>query len=135
MDAEVAMLLQAGATTLIGQMVGDAWQHVRDRVVALMSHNAPEQGVVVRQELEASRMQLLDAREAGDAQATQDIEAEWRSRLRRLLAADPNAIADLRSLIDEFTPQAEGRGDQIVFNGGTFQGPVLGKGTQYNSIR
>jgi hypothetical protein len=133
-DAEVATLLQAGTTTLVGLMVGDAWLQVRDRIAELIGRSSREETAVASQELEASRVQLLEAHQTGDAQSTQDIEAEWRSRLRRLLAKNPDAFAELQAIVQEFGPSDGGRGDQISFASATFNGPVLGKGTQHNNF-
>ncbi|TQJ74545.1 hypothetical protein [Streptomyces sp. SLBN-31] len=83
-------------------------------------------------ELDLAREKLLAA--DGMDMVTEAIEthteAELRARLRRLLAADPGAAAELRDLIAEFAPLADG--SPAVTNtitGGTFDAPVVQAGT------
>ncbi|MFJ9121917.1 hypothetical protein ACIRJO_41110 [Streptomyces sp. NPDC102394] len=136
MTMEVGELLQSGAGTLLGLMVTDAWAQVRERFAVLIGGDRREATEAVRRELDASRAQLLDARQAEDAEAFADIEAEWRSRLRRLLAAQPELTAQLQQIIAEFTPhEAAYGGDHTDFRGATFHGPVQVKGNQYKVQR
>nr|WP_055504975.1 hypothetical protein [Nonomuraea pusilla] len=132
MDAESTALLQTGATTLVTLMVTDAWSQFRTRLATMFGRRGGRDVVeAAAQDLEESRAHLLAARQAGDLQAAQDIEAEWRSRLRRLLADDPATAAELRAVVDAAAPRvAQVRmGDDIRVSG-TFLGPVLGQGTQ-----
>jgi hypothetical protein len=119
MDTELEQLAASGASTLMGLMVTDLWNQVRGRIAGLLRRgNAAE-------ELERSRQQLIAAREAGDSGAAADVEAHWRSGLRRVLAQDPHAVAALRALVDEYgqsatvAPHAESH-----FHDSTFHGPV-----------
>ncbi|WP_434588500.1 hypothetical protein [Streptomyces sp. A5-4] len=71
-------------------MVTDSWSQVRGRVAAFFSRGgAAVDEETVEGELELSRGELAAAREAGDEQTVSDVEAEWRTRLRRALQADP----------------------------------------------
>ncbi|MFD5633616.1 hypothetical protein ACFWJM_05650 [Streptomyces sp. NPDC127077] len=136
MTMEVGELLQSGASTLLGLMVSDAWTQVRERFAVLMGGDRPEATEAVRLELDTARAQLLDARLAEDAEACADIQAEWRSRLRRLLSTQPELAPQLQQIIAEFTPpEATYGGDHTDFRGATFHGPVQGKGTMYNRLR
>ncbi|MEV0221233.1 hypothetical protein [Streptomyces sp. NPDC050704] len=99
MDAELTALAAAGATALVQQMVTDGWGSVRDRVGALFSRGRDEDVVVA--ELEESRADLVAARDGEDEEAAADVQASWRSRLRRTLRDDPEAAAELRALLDE----------------------------------
>lgn len=125
MEAELAALAASGATTLIGLMATEAWTQARDRVAGFFSRGREE-------ELDLSRAELVAAREAGDDQAVADVEAEWRTRLRRRLQADPEAAAELRLLLDELTPQLPAQQVRDVRNtvsGGVQHGPVIQAGT------
>ncbi|MFE6837124.1 hypothetical protein ACFVFI_20105 [Streptomyces sp. NPDC057705] len=55
-------------------------------------------------ELDANREDLLAAVAAGDQHIEGELQAEWQGRLRRLLAARPELVEDLRRLIDEWSP-------------------------------
>ncbi|MGC5565281.1 hypothetical protein ACPYPG_20930 [Streptomyces sp. FR-108] len=126
MDAELAALAAAGATALVQQMVTDGWGNVRDRVVALFSRGGEEEGV--RGELEESRADLVAARDAEDEDAAADVQASWRVRLRRTLRDDPEAAAELRSLLAELDPQPTGSATSAVHNsitGGVQHGTVV----------
>ncbi|MCX5387655.1 hypothetical protein [Streptomyces sp. NBC_00083] len=133
MAMDVGELLQSGAGTLLGLMVTDAWGQVRERFAGLMGGSGPESVEAVRRELDAARAQLLDAQRPEEAEVRADIQAEWRSRLRRLLTERPELAGQLQEIVAEFAPhEAPGDHDHIDFSGGTFHGPVQGKGTMYN---
>ncbi|NGO14125.1 hypothetical protein G5C60_42675 [Streptomyces sp. HC44] len=126
MDAELTALAAAGATALVQQMVTDGWGNVRDRVVAFFSRGRDEE--VVEGELEESRAELAAARAAEDEEAAADVQASWRSRLRRTLRDDPEAAAELRALLDELTPPSALPQQTTVHNtisGGVQHGTVI----------
>ncbi|MGW1806557.1 hypothetical protein [Streptomyces sp. NPDC002078] len=127
MDAELVALASSGATTLVGLMVTDGWQQVRGRFAALFR----QQGTDVDEELERSRDDLVAARQARDVATAEDLVAEWRSRIRRLLAADPGAADQLRTLLDELPGPAQGTHIETHFRDTTINGPVnTGSGAQ-----
>ncbi|MFS8203095.1 hypothetical protein ACLVWQ_30950 [Streptomyces sp. CWNU-52B] len=140
MDAELAALAAAGATALVQQMVTDGWGNVRDRVAGFFSREGDEDAVdAVQGELEASRADLVAARDAEDEDAEDDVRASWRVRLRRTLRDDPAAAAELRALLDELTPPSDrpvaGPGPTSVHNtvsGGVNHG-VIQVGTVHGS--
>ena len=131
MEAELVALATAGATALVQQMVTDTWTSVRERAVAFFSRGSasPES---VGAELDAARAELVDAQQSTDEETAADIQAEWRSRMRRTLLADPQAAAELRLLLQELSPQEQARPTFDVHNtisGGTQHGPVIQTGT------
>jgi hypothetical protein len=125
MDTGLEELAASGASTLVGLMVTDLWNQVRGRIAALLRHGRADA------ELERSRQQLAAAREAGDARVAAAVEEQWRSRLLRRLAQDPQAVAALRALVDEFgRPAAPAAHAEAHFSNSTFHGPVhTGTGT------
>ncbi|NDK29406.1 hypothetical protein FSY75_34235 [Streptomyces sp. TR1341] len=133
---ELATLASSGATTLVGLMVTDSWVHIRTRMAALFRRHGPAEVQRVDAELEQSRADLITATEAQDQQTQDDMQAEWRSRLRRLLASDPQAVTELQEILDEFsTPKGSpGPAIQNLISGGTFNGPTLNSGTQINHL-
>ncbi|WUH95913.1 hypothetical protein OG900_25330 [Streptomyces sp. NBC_00433] len=99
MEAELAAPATSGATTVVGLMASDAWAQVRGRLARFFARDG--QAGAVDAELEQSRQEPAAARAAGDDLAAGDVEAEWRTRLRRTLGADPAAAEELRLLLAE----------------------------------
>ncbi|ATL26946.1 hypothetical protein [Streptomyces formicae] len=127
MDAELTALAAAGATALVQQMVTDGWEGVRGRVAALFSRGSGDEEGAVAGELEEARDEVVAARDTGDVAVADDVRAEWRSRLRRRLAADPDAVAELRALLAELGPD-DGPSGSVVHNsisGGVQHGQVI----------
>ncbi|MFD9711742.1 hypothetical protein ACFWBR_27300 [Streptomyces sp. NPDC060006] len=118
MEAELVGLAASGATALMGLMVSDAWTTVRGRMSRFLSRSAEDddESETVLDELEASRVELATARADGDDALAGDVEAQWRIRLRRLLAEDSGAAAELRALLDEVAPPREEGRYEVVHN-------------------
>lgn len=102
-DAELTTLTATAATALVQQLTTDGWERVKSAVGTLWQRVHPERRDAVEAELIETRSGLLDSRETGNAQAEQDLISEWRSRLRRLMAADPTVASDLRHLVEQWT--------------------------------
>ncbi|KAB8184835.1 hypothetical protein [Microbispora catharanthi] len=110
-------LALAAASALVSVLASEGWQDGRRAVVALWRRARPEQAPAVEADLAEARTELLAAREAGDEQAEQALVVEWRQRLRRLAAADPEAARELRRIVDEeLTPLLPPAGRQITVN-------------------
>ncbi|MFD1657429.1 hypothetical protein ACFSL4_04060 [Streptomyces caeni] len=125
---ELTELAVAGATALVTQLVTDGRAQVRDRVAAFLARRRGDEEEAVRGELERSRSVLVAAREAGDAGTASSVQDEWRSRLRRTLRNDPQAVAELRSLLDELAPGRDtGAGGTVhsIISGGEQHGTVV----------
>nr|WP_280891313.1 hypothetical protein [Streptomyces sp. LBL] len=126
MEAELTALAVSGATTLVGLMVSETWTQARDRVARFFARGGDEGSAV--EELGRSHQELMAARAAQDELAGADIEAEWRTRLRRVLQADPQAAEELRSLLAELEPIIDDKQGASVHNsisGGVQNGPVI----------
>ncbi|WP_328912135.1 MULTISPECIES: hypothetical protein [unclassified Streptomyces] len=131
MEAELTALAASGATTLVGLMVSDAWARTRQRLERFLARGGD--GSAAARELQLSQEELVAARAAGDEGAAADIEAEWRTRLRRVLRADPAAAGELRALLAELDPAAGGGQVNVVNNSfsGVANGPVF-QGQNYS---
>ncbi|MGW7518803.1 hypothetical protein ACWGJ2_24765 [Streptomyces sp. NPDC054796] len=101
MDPEIAALAGTAGTALVSLLTTEAWQAAREGVVAIWRRVLPERADAVGAELEASRRDLLDARHEGDEATAEELAAEWRSRIRRLLRDHPEVADELRSLLTE----------------------------------
>lgn len=110
MDAELAELTAAAATTLVQRLALDGWEAARSVVVALWRRSRPRHAEMIGEELDGARAEVLAARQAGDVQGEEELAAEWRGRLRRLAAGDPQAVAGLRELVRSWADTAPGAG-------------------------
>lgn len=103
MEQDLTSLAAAAATTLVQMMTADGWAQVKAAVVSLWRHGHPAQADTVGAELEAARLEVLAALSGEDEQAVlDDLVSEWRSRLRRLAAADPLLQDKLLRLVEQF---------------------------------
>lgn len=106
MDPETALLAQSAGVTLVTLMTTDAWHRTRDGIAQLWRRAQPDRAEAVVAELEATCEDALVAGEADDQETLGELHLEWQGRLRRLLAAQPDAATDLRRLLDELEPSA-----------------------------
>ena len=104
MDAEVALLAQSAGTTLVALMATDAWHRARDGITQLWRRTQPERAETVAAELEAGREDVLAAAAADDQQTLDELRLQWQGAVRRLLVARPDAVAELRALLDQLDP-------------------------------
>ncbi|GLF98569.1 hypothetical protein [Streptomyces yaizuensis] len=131
MEAELVALATAGAAALVQQMVQESWGPARERLARFFSRGAADPDTVTA-ELETSRAELLEAQEEQDEEAAADVLAEWRVRMRRTLRDDPEAAAELRTLLEEIAPAGAAGTTTVVHNtisGGTQHGTVIQAGT------
>lgn len=107
MEPEIAALASSAGTTIVALMATDAWNSMRDGITSLWRRGDAERAEAVTAELDAAREDFLTARAAGEEDIEADLQAEWRGRIRRLLAARPEVAEDLRTLLDELGPRAD----------------------------
>ncbi|MFJ6136340.1 hypothetical protein [Kitasatospora sp. NPDC092286] len=119
MEAEIVQqLVTSGATTVVGLMATEAWTQVRSRLATLLGRGRDV--AEVSAELEVIRGEVVEA--DGDDEVLADHAAELRGRLRRMIRQNPEAAAELRSILDEFAPATrtgEGAAVHNVISGGT----------------
>ncbi|MER6049767.1 tetratricopeptide repeat protein [Streptomyces sp. NPDC001793] len=122
MDDELMRLAASGAAAVVQAVGTDAWTGLRHRLAE-----------VFRRSEAGDASSLLDAANAlppGSPEAslaTDSLEA----RLRALLRSDPDAAAELRTLMAELPPSASSGGFAATRNtvsGGTTHGPVIQAG-------
>lgn len=149
-EADAVELFEEGARVLTQEMVKGGWTVVQAWVTRLFKGDADKKRQALG-ELERSRADLEE-----DPALLEDVQQEWKTRLRRLLREDPEAAAQLRELLEEVAPQRGGDttintardvsgfliqarevrgvnqygGDHIDVRGAQARGDVIG--TQYN---
>ncbi len=101
MDAELSALTATAATTVVQLLATAAWEQASSAVGRLWRRVYPERAETVQAELEEGRAEVLAARQAGDEQVAPALVGEWRNRLRRLVAADPQLADELRQVVAE----------------------------------
>jgi hypothetical protein len=100
-DPDLTALTSTAATTVVQLLATAAWEQAKSAVGGLWRRVHPERAETVQAELEETRAEVLAAREIGDEQAEQALVSEWHSRLRRLVAVDPQLADDLRRVLAE----------------------------------
>ena len=92
-----AGLASMAAGRLIELLSSDGWTAVKHAVRSLWRHSHPER---VEAELVEARGELVKAEQAGGGAELQELlVAEWRARLARLIAARPEIVDELRTLL------------------------------------
>jgi hypothetical protein len=114
MDAELTALTQTAGTTFVTLLATDAWQLVRDRIARLWQRRQPYRAEAVVAELAVSREEVLVAQAAGDDETLGELCVQWQGRVRRLLAAEPEAIAELRDLLRDLGPSTPGEPPSVT---------------------
>ncbi|MEU9203404.1 hypothetical protein [Streptomyces sp. NPDC048332] len=130
MESELAVLAASGATTLVSLMVTDSWVQARALVGRLFSYAGAGSAAVA--DLDADRARLL-ARDAGDTQATREVEDRWRADLHRLLQADSVTVDDMDDVLSSLrqlvnTSAAHPAPVHNAVSGGIQHGPVIQSG-------
>ncbi|MFE5907651.1 hypothetical protein ACFQ6B_00935 [Streptomyces wedmorensis] len=114
MEAQLVELARAAGAAVVTLMATDAWERTRDGVVALWRRASPSRADAVEGELEATRDDLLAAREGGDDLTEQELREEWVGRLRRLLREQPEVAEEMRRILTELAPEPEEAGARMV---------------------
>ncbi|WP_327070294.1 hypothetical protein OG500_31980 [Kitasatospora sp. NBC_01250] len=129
MGAELVELAMSGAAVFVSAAATDLWGEVKERAGRLLTHGRADRAEAAR--LEVAYAELALAEETGDGAVVQRIQQDWESRLRELLASDPAAAAELRSLLDILDPGNAAQPSVVVHNHneGTVHGTVLQIGT------
>jgi hypothetical protein len=107
MNTELDALAIVAATALVHLLATEDWKWACAAIGGLCRRVDPAWADTVHAELEASRFEVLEAREAGHEEAVQDLIAEWDGRLRRLLSASPAAAAELHHLLKAWKSATE----------------------------
>ncbi|MQY30838.1 hypothetical protein [Nocardia aurantia] len=96
------VVVEAG-TALVKVMATDMWSGAKDVVVRWWRRHHPESADQVGADLDQLHDEVVDA--AADEATREALTGEWRARLRRLIASNPELAVELRRLLaEELTP-------------------------------
>ncbi|MGW7432077.1 hypothetical protein ACWGIN_21320 [Streptomyces sp. NPDC054861] len=124
-------LARAAGVAVVTLMATDAWERTREGVVALWRRASPSRADGVEGELDATRDDLLAARENGDDLTEQELREEWAGRLRRLLREQPEVAEELRRILAECDPGSQASGPTTV----RMRAEATGSGRVYQAGR
>lgn len=115
-------VVMAAGTALVAAMATDAWAQARDSAVELWRRFRPGDAPGFDVSLEETRAQVVLAREAADTDTEEALVGSWRMRLHRLAQSDPEAIPEIRRVLDDelrplLRPQDEATVASIVIVG------------------
>jgi hypothetical protein len=139
LDAELSALAATAATTLVGLLITDAWDRVREGLGALWSRVHPERAETIKAEIAEARDQLMTQGTADGKQVADRLAGEWASRIHWLLASNPDLAGPLRELLEDPGPEQPDSGPwtgtitQHVRVSGHGRAYVLGQGVQRNT--
>jgi|SRR5215471_18355244 len=91
------------ANTLIAAMATDGWNEARAGAVALWHRVHPDRAPAIESELAEVRDEVVASREAGEPEVERDLVADWQRKLRRLVTAHPELMAELQVLQDQWS--------------------------------
>ncbi|MGW0782136.1 hypothetical protein [Streptomyces sp. NBC_00059] len=123
----MAALASTAGTTLVALLATDTWRGVRDGLVSLWQRARPDRAPGIAAELDAAREELLSSQALDDREAEAEVRAEWQGRIRRLLAAHPELVDDLRTFLETapegaagpaVTQQATASGEARIYQAG-----------------
>ncbi len=99
-DAMLSLASLAGQT-VVTAAVTDAWGTAKRGFARLLGRGDPARTELAERRLEQTRDQLTGVPAAKLERARAELEATWRTRLLDLLEEHPDAVADLRALVEQ----------------------------------
>ncbi|MFI8536738.1 hypothetical protein ACIGMX_41695 [Streptomyces aquilus] len=94
-------VVMAAGTALVAAIATDAWAQARKSAVDLWRRFRPGDAPDVESGLEETRAQVVVAREAADGDIEEALVGSWRMRLHQLALSDPEAIPEIRRVLDD----------------------------------
>jgi hypothetical protein len=134
MEQEIIDLARSAGATVVTLMATDGWQRARDGIARLWNRVQPERTDSIVGEIETTRDDLLLARQAGDNETERELSDEWAGRLRRMLVADPHAVAALRDLLSDLE-EALPKGGNVAGNDINMRAHAHGSARVYQAGR
>jgi len=99
-NPELSSLASTAATTVVQLLTTDGWERLKSALGPFWGRSRPGGEATLDTQLNDSHAEVTAAGDDAE-QVRAELTAEWRGRLRRLLAADPAIAAELRRVLDE----------------------------------
>ncbi|MFI6937065.1 hypothetical protein [Streptomyces sp. NPDC050287] len=128
----VVALAQAGGTTLVTAMAGDAWQGVRDAFGGLLGRGDADGENRALARLDAAAATVAQASAQDDDAVLGQVAGQWQTRLQDFLEEYPEAREQLEGLIEQARSQVpEERAVQVTqaISHSTVKGNAIQVGT------
>ena len=119
MEFDPAVLADEGSKVLVQEMTRTGWELVKGGFARVFGRGEAQEGTLA--ELEASREEVLE----DDEELTESVRGMWKVRLRQRLKNDPEAVAELRALLDGIAPERGGGGVTNIHHGDVRDHAVL----------
>jgi hypothetical protein len=136
-EAELLTLAGTAASALVGAVAKDAWGAAKSGFARLLGRGDATRAEAVEQQLERTRG-AVEAAGADDKTVRDQQQAVWAARLEDLLIERPEAVADLRALVEQIGAaggtRTAGHVVQQATASGNAQQAVLGHGHQVNTF-
>ncbi|MFF8869585.1 hypothetical protein [Streptomyces massasporeus] len=94
-------------------MTSEVWEQVKAGVSALFRRGRKTDDSSIEDELDESVRELTVSLENGDQETQDELRQQWRGKFRRLIVEDPALVADLRSLLDDWSSLEATAGNSI----------------------
>jgi hypothetical protein len=111
MDAAALALVTTSANSLVSLMTSEVWEQVKTGVAALFRRGRRTDGVSIEDELDESAHELRASLENGDQETQEELCQQWRGKLRRLIREEPELVAELQSLLNEWSSLGADKGN------------------------
>jgi len=136
--AALMALATVAGDALVSAAMTDAWEAARKGFARLLGRGNPDKTMLAQQRLQETSDQLARATGADLERTRATLKTQWVTRLADLLEEDPDAEADLRTLVAEIQAQlpagmvfaadhavAAGRDVNITASGGGIASGVI----------
>jgi hypothetical protein len=94
-------LASVAGQTIVSAATTDAWEAAKRGFARLIGRSDPKQTQLAEQRLDDTRKQLTGVAGADSEQARAALAAKWATRLADFLEENPDAEADLRTLVQQ----------------------------------
>lgn len=113
----LAALAAAGGTAVVQAMATDAWESARSGVARLLGRGEdPHRQEIIKAQLDEDAALLERADDVEREMVRQELEPVWRRRLATYLDQHPEAIEELRELIEQIRDRLPGEQRMVVNN-------------------
>jgi hypothetical protein len=127
---DVMALASSGANVLVAEMAKAGWEAVRSAMARLFRRGGDDAASRQLELLDVARQELMRAAGSDRAAVAERLRQQWLIQLAAVLQVFPEAVEDLRSLIAQAPPEAEGdSGARLTAQGNTNSQVIMSGGS------